>query len=291
MPCLTCKRDVPVRARNMCAPCYQRWNKTGTTDYQRWGRRSVCGVGGCGSQVVSHGLCDVHRQRMNKHGHTNDTRPDSWGAVANHPLRYSWTHLRRNAASHGVSPVWLNDFLQFAVDVGDRPSPKHKLFVADDSKPIGPGNFVWKRAITERVPGEDYKTYINRAQKVYRAVRTEAFQGYGLKKNYGLSAVEYAAMVDAQGGLCAVCSQPETARQRKSSDTRALAVDHCHTSGKVRALLCTACNTGLGSFNDDPARLTAAIAYLRQHKEALLTSGQHTTPHHTNKRYANDPAY
>lgn len=281
MPCSACKRDVPIRARNMCAPCYQRWNKTGTTEYQRWGRRSVCGVGGCGSQVVSHGLCDVHRQRMNKHGHTNNTRPDSWGAVANHPLRYSWTHLRRNAASHGVSPVWLNDFLQFAVDVGDRPSPKHKLFVADDSKPIGPGNFVWKRAITERVPGEDYKTYMNRAQKVYRAVRVEAFQGYGLKKNYGLSAVEYAAMVDAQGGLCAVCSQPETARQRKSSDTRALAVDHCHTSGKVRALLCTACNTGLGSFNDDPARLTAAIAYLRQHKETLLTSGQHTTHEQT----------
>lgn len=274
MSCSTCKRDVPIRARDMCASCYQRWHKTGTTEYQRWGRRSVCGVGGCGSQVVSHGLCDVHRQRMAKHGHTNDTRPDSWGAIEKHPLRNTWRWLCRHSATHKVAPVWAKDFLQFVVDVGDRPSPRHKLFVADDSKPIGPGNFVWKRAITERAPGEDERTYMNRVQKVYRAVRPEAFQGYALKKRFGMSLEDYKNLLSSQGGVCAICAQPETAQDPKAGAARAMAVDHCHTSGRVRALLCSSCNTGLGLFGDDPVRIMAAASYLLYHKEVSVADEQ-----------------
>jgi hypothetical protein len=44
-----------------------------------------------------------------------------------------------------------------------------------------------------------------------------------------------------------------------------LAVDHCHTTGKVRGLLCSTCNTALGSFQDNPAYLKAAIHYLESH--------------------------
>lgn len=266
MPCSTCKRDVPVVARAMCAACYGRWRRTGTTEYQRWGRRSICSVGGCEGVVVSGGLCDTHRKRMARHGHLNDTRPDSWGAIEKHPLRNAWHHLRRHAARHPVAPIWLEDFLQFAVDVGDKPSPKHKLYSADDSRPIGPDNFVWKRAVTERVPGEDQRTYMNRAQKTYRALRTEAFQGYELKRRFGMTNAEYARMMADQNGLCAICGKPETAKHKTSGGSRSLAVDHCHNGGHVRALLCSACNTGLGSFGDDPDRLRAAIEYLERHK-------------------------
>lgn len=265
MSCEVCKREKPAVARGLCNACYQRWRKTGSTEYQRWGKRSVCGVGGCDRQVVSGGLCDAHRKRLARHGHTEETRPDSWGAKTGHPLYNTWLGLRRYRAQYSVVKDWSDDFLQFAHDVGDRPSPTHGLYVADDSKPLGPGNFVWKRAVTERVEGEDQRTYMNRVQKVYRAVRREAFHGYSLKRQYGLSRDDYDRMLAEQGGKCAICARPETAKHPRSGEPRSLAIDHCHTGGHVRALLCSKCNTGIGSFEDDPARLRAAIEYLERH--------------------------
>lgn len=264
MFCTTCDRQRPVVARGLCNACYQRWMKRGTTEYAEKRVRNTCNVGGCNDPVVSHGLCDKHRNRLRKHGHIEDTRPDDWGAKHKHPMFNSWSHIRRHRQRHPVVDVWLDDFLQFVTDVGDRPSAKHKLFVADEKQPLGPNNFVWKRAITERVDGEDTKTYANRAQKVYRAVREEAYQGYELKRNFGMSVEEYDAISAKQGGRCAICRQPETVVMR--GKLMRLAVDHCHSGGHIRELLCSACNTGLGSFRDDPERMEAAIAYLRKHK-------------------------
>lgn len=58
-----------------------------------------------------------------------------------------------------------------------------------------------------------------------------------------------------QNGLCAICKLPE------ASD-RSLSLDHCHETGKIRGLLCNACNVGLGSFRDSPENLIAASEYL-----------------------------
>jgi hypothetical protein len=65
--------------------------------------------------------------------------------------------------------------------------------------------------------------------------------------------------VARQNGRCALCGGPPT--------ERGLVIDHCHRSGKVRALLCSSCNKGLGFFRDDPERLTAAITYLENHAD------------------------
>lgn len=77
-----------------------------------------------------------------------------------------------------------------------------------------------------------------------------------LKKHYGLSESEYLDMVTNHNGRCAICNQESP-----------LNVDHCHTSGNVRGLLCKSCNLGLGSFSDDIERLQAAVEYLKAHKE------------------------
>ena len=72
-----------------------------------------------------------------------------------------------------------------------------------------------------------------------------------MQSKYGLTLDDYDSMFDAQGGVCAVCKQPEHKRR--------LAVDHCHATGKVRGLLCFSCNSTLGKLE---ARMDQFIAYL-----------------------------
>jgi hypothetical protein len=80
-----------------------------------------------------------------------------------------------------------------------------------------------------------------------------------LLTKYGLTHDQYEALCSAQGGRCAIC-RTDTPRGRGG-----WAIDHDHQAGKVRGLLCTKCNTGVGLFDDDPARLRAAIKYLWKH--------------------------
>lgn len=257
--CECCKREKPLPARGLCGACYQRWRKTGSTEYQRWGHRAVCGVGGCNSQLVSHGLCDKHRQRLRKHGHIEQTRPDCWGVRRKHPLYNSWARLMRYRGQAQVCREWQDDFLQFAMDVGERPSKKHKFFAADETIPIGPNNFVWKRSITEKVEGEDDKTYRARQQRVYRRLSKEAHKGYALKSNYGISYECYDNMLISQGFACAICQKSETTVIR--GQKIGLSVDHCHETGEVRGLLCRKCNQGIGIFEHDADWLRAAALY------------------------------
>ena len=77
------------------------------------------------------------------------------------------------------------------------------------------------------------------------------------KNQYGITVEDYEQMLAAQGGGCAICGATVP-----SSRTKFFAVDHCHTTGVVRGLLCTKCNRGLGLFNDDTDRLSAAVRYL-----------------------------
>lgn len=78
---------------------------------------------------------------------------------------------------------------------------------------------------------------------------------------YRITVDEYNAMLEKQGGVCAICGQEETMRG-PTGRTRYLSVDHDHETGEVRALLCTACNTGIGYFNEDVDRMFSAIKYL-----------------------------
>ncbi len=271
MECSSCKRGKEIVARGLCNACYQRWRKTGTTEYQRWGKHPICEIHGCKGTVAAQNLCQKHYMRVYRHGHTDETRPDSWGAIEKHPLRNSWQWMRRYKSRTPVCQEWQNDFLQFVMDVGERPSSKHKLFAADETKPIGPRNFVWKRAVTEQVQGEDKKTYAARRQRIYRALKNEEFRGYETKKRYGLSRSQYEAMLATQGKRCAICGKEETAviRGRKLR----LAIDHCHVSGSVRELLCGACNNMLGAAKDSIDILEKAIQYLKKHQALKPIAG------------------
>lgn len=86
---------------------------------------------------------------------------------------------------------------------------------------------------------------------------------YKLKSNYGLSLEGYEDMLVKQGGVCAICLQAETTKSNTGGNKN-LSVDHCHTTGKIRGLLCHHCNTGIGKFMDSIERLESAIKYLKE---------------------------
>lgn len=85
-------------------------------------------------------------------------------------------------------------------------------------------------------------------------------------RKYGLTTAQFDFMVAKQGGKCKICKK-----------ARKLVVDHCHDTGKVRGLLCSPCNLGLGSFKDDPDALREAASYIEESrigdKVALATTG------------------
>lgn len=77
-----------------------------------------------------------------------------------------------------------------------------------------------------------------------------------IKRKYGITVDEYDALMSKQVGRCPICKQ--------ATD---LVIDHCHRSGKVRALLCDRCNRLLGVADDDIQLLRSAIAFLNQHSQ------------------------
>lgn len=85
------------------------------------------------------------------------------------------------------------------------------------------------------------------------------------KHHTGWSKEEYNQALTTQNSVCAICGGV-------NKNGRTLSADHCHTTGKKRALLCQKCNSILGYVNDDPKLLQQAIEYLKKHSEYFKKS-------------------
>lgn len=103
-------------------------------------------------------------------------------------------------------------------------------------------DFYWRHRAEQR---ERYRNYWNNGGK-------RVHQNAMLKRKYGISLQEKEALLLKQEGCCAICDKPLLKPH----------VDHDHKTGRVRGLLCTACNHALGTFKDSVKILRAAIAYL-----------------------------
>jgi len=114
---------------------------------------------------------------------------------------------------------------------------------------------------------ETEKTRIQTAEwRKNNPERSRANQQHGhFLKTYGIGLEEYEARLKHQNGVCAICKKPSSTRHQ-SGYLRLLSVDHDHSTGKVRDLLCSSCNHGLGAFKDDISLLQAAIEYLKKHE-------------------------
>jgi hypothetical protein len=96
-----------------------------------------------------------------------------------------------------------------------------------------------------------------------RLKNPEKYRAYDLRKNFDMSPEEYKAKFDEQNGVCAICGRPEFRIRRGRVES--LGVDHNHTTGKNRGLLCHTCNSAIGLLKDSPELLELAAQYLRKY--------------------------
>ena len=97
-----------------------------------------------------------------------------------------------------------------------------------------------------------------RRKRYYQKYKETSIREYAYKTRYGISIQKYNELFEKQKGLCLIC---------QTKGYRRLVVDHCHTTNKVRGLLCDNCNRGLGSFKDNIFSLKNAIKYLEDNND------------------------
>lgn len=118
------------------------------------------------------------------------------------------------------------------------------------------GKYVYRTTYCRPCTNQRHKEWRkNNREQLQRTRRVSE-----LKNRYGLTPAQYDEMLKAQGGGCAICGKKPTTKKR-------LGVDHDHTTGKVRGILCDQCNHAVGLLGDDPDRMMAAAAYLLQAEE------------------------
>ena len=81
-------------------------------------------------------------------------------------------------------------------------------------------------------------------------------------KNFGIDINRYEEFLLKQGKVCAICLKPELSKHQ-SGTLRKLAVDHDHKTGRIRGLLCSRCNNGIGLLGEDIKIFKKAIEYLK----------------------------
>lgn len=111
------------------------------------------------------------------------------------------------------------------------------------------------------------KTCAGREGAKHHARRMKHDDGYKramknryIKGSFGISVDEYESRLVRQNHCCALCGS--------TTPKGGWHLDHNHTTGEIREFLCNVCNRGLGYFQDDPAILLKAIAYLEKHGTA-----------------------
>lgn len=117
----------------------------------------------------------------------------------------------------------------------------------------------------ERVKAHNRRNYLRNGGKEKSRLRARQRRASDPKKvlfdyrkwRYGITREEYEAMFQRQGERCASCGSSE-------AGFRGWHIDHCHTTGIVRGILCRKCNLGIGYFDDDTEKLLAAVRYLEK---------------------------
>jgi hypothetical protein len=126
---------------------------------------------------------------------------------------------------------------------------------------------AYTRKWREENPLADKEHYLKN-QDYYKAKRRahyiknkDWFRKNHLKLKFGITLEDYNRLFDEQSGCCRICGT------HQSQLKKTLSIDHCHKTGKIRALLCQKCNQGIGMFHEDLETMQSAIEYIKQHRQ------------------------
>lgn len=159
-----------------------------------------------------------------------------------HYLYSTWYWLHNQQKRHQVEPDWA-DFETFISDIGERPSEKHRLRKFNSDLGYIRGNVGWNLMFKE----QENNSWNHRNK--------DKFREYKLKYRYNITLEQYNQMLQTQNSKCLICGKDQTIDE-------CLVVDHCHTTGKVRGLLCNNCNLLISFSNDKVDILQKAQDYL-----------------------------
>lgn len=116
---------------------------------------------------------------------------------------------------------------------------------------------LWRQKHRDRINENRRRQYRRNSKKICEESRKNrgkylrTFRNYYYKKYYGITLEDKEAMIKKAGGKCQICLL-----------VKDLVIDHSHSHGQVRGLICGDCNKGLGWFRDSVSTLMSAIDYL-----------------------------
>lgn len=233
MTCRDCAREnIRVVGRGLCGACYDRhWNNGTLGQFPRLSRQP--------KPIPAEKPCAICKAvlPLDAFG-KNNRRSDGRGSYCK-PCARTKYHIPARARQRAVERPAEGD--RTCRDCGETKSVDDFYWETDK------GRFRYECKACMGVKG---KRYWERAGGSHQ-------RRANLKYKYGLTEACYQELLEKQGGVCAICRRPPEGLGRK------LAVDHCHSTGKVRGLLCSACNCGIGMLGDDRARVLAAAEYLK----------------------------
>lgn len=113
----------------------------------------------------------------------------------------------------------------------------------------------WKLWISNNK--EERKMSVNE----WRKRNPKRYKDSFLKRKYSITTDMYNEILNSQNNSCAICKIHE------SNLNYPMFIDHCHSTGRFRGLLCRNCNSGIGYFKDNISVIENSISYLEKFKE------------------------
>ena len=139
-----------------------------------------------------------------------------------------------------------------------------KNFIFRENKPVARCKECTKKKVDEYRKKNYYAIQQQRREKY--AANPKKYTDYQRKIAYGLTGEMYDAILAAQGGGCAICGNKYDVPHPRTKGKQLLSVDHCHATKRVRGILCSSCNLGVGMFQDSEELLLKAALYLERNK-------------------------
>lgn len=263
--CVVAGCGEPTRSRGLCQLHYNRWIKYGKTGvgpstrlHQR-ARGRVCSVPQCDRPVRCKGLCSVHYG----HGIRSSTcarcggRKTAAAALCAGCFEKTFEPPAAEKRCTGCNAVQPVEAFGWRSDGSGRSKLRSKCRTCERARArtymaalrLDPDR--WRRVKAREKAARDLVAQRDPERWLFRSLRVSA-------KALGIDPELVFERLQRTGHRCEVCGL-----QGAPSPGRRLHIDHCHTTGRFRGLLCSPCNRALGLVEDDTDRVLKLAKYLK----------------------------